>query len=106
MYTMHNRIDFEKQGTTEVVDIFLKEMLQAQVLEVQDIEYYRKQDVDVIAFKNGYKMKNLINAFIIYVFMMLMLLAVCFVIKLFGFTGVVFGVFGFSVLLAKIMVWR
>ena len=54
----------------------------------------------------GYKMKNLINAFIIYVFMMLMLLAVCFVIKLFGFTGVVFGVFGFSVLLAKIMVWR
>lgn len=57
MYTMQENVTFEKLGTEEVENIFFKDMLSAQVVGVQDIDYYRKQDVDLLVFQNGKRHK-------------------------------------------------
>lgn len=57
MYTMKENVTFEKIGTYDVENIFLKDMLSAQVIGVQDIDYYRKQDVDFLVFCNGNRHK-------------------------------------------------
>lgn len=54
MYTMKENLEYEKKGMQEVENVFFKEMLGAEVVAVQDITYYRKQDVDLLVF-NGDK---------------------------------------------------
>lgn len=57
MPTMKEGVAITDVGTLEIESIFMKEMLQAQTVDVQDIDYYRKQDVDFLMFLNGKRFK-------------------------------------------------